>query len=359
MMMPTRRPLTQMKAVSETFELRVTDGTDAPSATKTLTITVQGADDSLLSATASGGTTADGVTAISVAENTQTGDVTTITVTNPGGAALTYSLQGADKDLFTFDEATGLLRFKEIPDFEFPTDTGEDNVYNVTVRIDDGAFSEDVVLAVTVTDVGALNQPSITSGAGGSIKENLQYTTNDFIYVAEGTTGSHERILWSLKPANSDDAALFDIDPRTGKVTFKTATTLDYESDPFIGSIANDGTLEFRFTIVATVGSGALTITSEQNIIIKLEDLNDVPLDFSAAVEASATVTPIVENTDYSSTPTDVAELTATDDSGATVSYKIVTSLTDNTEITGGVFSIFTDANGRKLLRYTGPVNQP
>ena len=267
--------LTPADAVPETFELRVTDGTAAPSAIKILTITVQGTNDSALSASASGVTTTNGVGAISVAENTQTGNVTTITVTNPDGTPLSYSLLGVDASLFTFDEATSTLRFKEIPDFEFPTDDGKNNIYNVTVHITDGVFSDDIVLEVTVTDVGTLIVPTITSGAGGSIKENLQYTTNDFIYVAEGTTGSHERILWSLKAG--DNAALFDIDPRTGVVTFKTATTLDYESNPFIGSTANDGTPEFRFTIVGTVGNGVLAQSREKNIIIKLENLNDAP----------------------------------------------------------------------------------
>ena len=272
---PDTQALNPNDAVPETFELRVTDGTDAPSETKTLTITVQGTNDVVLSATASGGTTADGVTAISVAENTQTGNVTTITVTNPDGADLTYSLLGADRNSFTFDEATGILRFTEIPDYEFPTDNGKDNTYNVTVNITDGVFAQNIVLAVTVTDVGALVRPIITSGTGGSIKENLQYTTNDFIYVAEGDSRSHERILWSLKAGG--DAALFDINPLTGVVTFKTATTLDYESNPFIGSTANDGTPEFRFTIVGTVGNGVLAQSREKNIIIKLENLNDAP----------------------------------------------------------------------------------
>ena len=273
--------LTPDDAVPETFELRVTDGSD-PSETKILTITVEGTNDSALSASASGVTTTNGVGAISVAEDTQTGNVTTITVSNPDGTPLVYSLLGADRNLFTFDAptgnaGTGVLRFKEIPDFEFPTDVGKNNVYNVTVHIDDGVFSEDIVLAVTVTDVISTATPTITSSPTGSIKENLHYGTKDFIYVADGTSGSHERIVWSLKPANSDNAALFDINPRTGWVTFKAATTLDYESSTFIGSTAADGTREFKFTIVATVGSGGAEKQVSKNIIIKLEDLNDAP----------------------------------------------------------------------------------
>ena len=274
--------LTPDDAVPETFELRVTDGSD-PSETKILTITVEGTNDSALSASASGVTTTNGVGAISVAEDTQTGNVTTITVTNPDGTPLVYSLLGADRNSFTFDAptgnaGTGLLRFKEIPDFEFPTDVGKNNVYNVTVHIDDGVFSEDIVLEVTVTDVISTATPTITSSPTGSIKENLHYSTKDFIYVADGTSGSHERIVWSLRDiGNLDDAALFDINPLTGWVTFKTATTLDYESSTFSGTEFSGGKRGFIFTIVATVGSGNAEKQVSKGIIINLEDLNDAP----------------------------------------------------------------------------------
>ena len=310
--------LTPDDAVDETFELRVADGTDAPSETKILTITVQGANDAALSASASGVTITNGVGAISVREDTQTSNVTTITVSNPDGTALTYSLLGADAGSFTFDEDTGILSFKTIPDYEFPTDTGKDNVYNVTVNIDDGIFAQNIVLEVTVTNVGTLVSPTITSGEGGSIEENLQYTTNDSIYVAEGTSGSHERIAWSLKQNNSDDAALFDIDLFTGRVTFKTATTLDYESDPFIGSTANDTTPEFRFTIVATVDSGALAQSTSKNITIKLENLNDAPVITDGdGTDDGALAISVAENT------TAVTDIAATDADADALTYSL------------------------------------
>ena len=310
--------LTPDDAVDETFELRVADGTDAPSETKILTITVQGANDAALSASASGVTITNGVGAISVREDTQTSNVTTITVSNPDGTALTYSLLGADAGSFTFDEDTGILSFKTIPDYEFPTDTGKDNVYNVTVNIDDGIFAQNIVLEVTVTNVGTLVSPTITSGEGGSIEENLQYTTNDPIYVAEGTSGSHERIAWSLKQNNSDDAALFDIDLFTGRVTFKTATTLDYESDPFIGSTANDTTPEFRFTIVATVDSGALAQSTSKNITIKLENLNDAPVITDGdGTDDGALAISVAENT------TAVTDIAATDADADALTYSL------------------------------------
>ena len=323
-------------AVLETFELRVTDGTDAPSATKTLTITVQGTNDAPII----GDGTDDGTLAVDVAEGTKA--VATLTATDPDGDGLTYALSGADKDLFAVS-GTGVVTFINAPDF---SSTAAENTKTFTLTVTDDStdtLTDSVDVVVTITDVNAA--PVFVDASDAEISTLA-------MNVAENTTA-----VATLKATDADagasltysvtggaDMGLFEITTGTSDLVFKTAP--DFEA---LGSDAGSNTYVVEVTVTDGTDSNVLTIT------VTVTNANDVTLDFSAAVEASATVTPIVENTDYSSTPTDVAELTATDDSGATVSYKIVTSLTDNTEITGGVFSIFTDANGRKLLRYTGP----
>ena len=54
-------------------------------------------------------------------------------------AVLDWDLTGADGDLFELTDttATRTLSFKDAPDFESPTDSGADNVYNVTVEVTD------------------------------------------------------------------------------------------------------------------------------------------------------------------------------------------------------------------------------
>ena len=44
-----------------------------------------------------------------------------------------YSLEGVDADLFDIDADTGVVTFKEAPDFENPQDSGGDNLYDVTI----------------------------------------------------------------------------------------------------------------------------------------------------------------------------------------------------------------------------------
>lgn len=71
------------------------------------------------------------------------------------GDTLTYEIiGGADADKFVIDAQTGELKFKEAPDYENPTDYGQDNKYEVKVKVSDGKGGEDTTcLTVCVDDV--------------------------------------------------------------------------------------------------------------------------------------------------------------------------------------------------------------
>ncbi|MFZ2651434.1 MAG: DUF4347 domain-containing protein, partial [Burkholderiaceae bacterium] len=99
--------------------------------------------------------TSDGAAAsasVNVAENSTT--VTTVTATDADLPAqtLSYSISGTDSARFTIDSSTGVLRFATAPNFEAPTDSGGDNVYDVTVHVSDGTLSDSQDIAVTVTN---------------------------------------------------------------------------------------------------------------------------------------------------------------------------------------------------------------
>jgi Ca2+-binding RTX toxin-like protein len=81
--------------------------------------------------------------------------VTTVTATDAdAGSTLTYSIVGgADAARFTVDASTGALSFVSAPDYENPTDAGTNNVYDVTVQVSDGTFTDTQAIAVTVADV--------------------------------------------------------------------------------------------------------------------------------------------------------------------------------------------------------------
>ena len=90
-------------------------------------------------------------TLIQVAENST--DVIQVRAQDVPGSKLIYRLQdGADIDKFVMDEETGTLSFKEVPDWENPTDVNKDNNYMVlwqVVSSSGGAQSQFMVVKVT------------------------------------------------------------------------------------------------------------------------------------------------------------------------------------------------------------------
>ncbi|GAU85718.1 cadherin domain-containing protein [Bosea sp. BIWAKO-01] len=120
-----------------------------------------------------------GTAAITIAENGTI--VTTVTASDPqAGDTLTYTIAGGvDGSRFAINSLTGLLSFLQAPDFETPTDTGGDNVYDVTVAVSDGNGGADTQdIAVTVANVvgnspGASNAATITGTSEDDILTGL------------------------------------------------------------------------------------------------------------------------------------------------------------------------------------------
>jgi parallel beta-helix repeat protein len=93
---------------------------------------------------------------ISVLENQPL--ATIVTATDPNNDPLTYSIGGGlDASLFVINTSTGVLRFVNSPDFEFPSDANNDNTYEVqVVAKDDKGATDTQLLLVNVTNVAEL-----------------------------------------------------------------------------------------------------------------------------------------------------------------------------------------------------------
>ena len=109
---------------------------------------------------------------VSYAENATTAVTTVVATDEDAGQTMTLALSGADEGLFTLTPA-GELTFNTAPDFEMPTDTGTDNVYEVTITATDNGtpeMSATQALTITVTDVDE----------GGNIPTGLESFTDIF-----------------------------------------------------------------------------------------------------------------------------------------------------------------------------------
>lgn len=213
---------------------------------------------------------------ISVSENTKA--VTTVRAEDM--RALTYSIiGGADSSKFQIDAATGVLTFKTAPDFENPTDVGKNNVYDVIVQAEnDIEVADHQTIAVTVTNLN--EAPTITSNGGGSSASINVSENKTAVLTATATDPEKFAATWSI--VGGADRALFQINTKTGALTFKSAPDFETAKD--------SGKNNFYDVTIKATDAGGLSDT--QTVSVKVTNVNDAPVissrngSFSVAVAA-------------------------------------------------------------------------
>ncbi|MGN7161222.1 cadherin domain-containing protein [Sphingomonas sp. SAFR-052] len=182
--------------------------------------------------------------------------VGTVTATDPDmrdGDRVRYSIAaGGEGSLFTIDADTGVLKFLTAPNFEDAKDSNRDNIYDVTVVATDSFGATDTQsLWVYVNNVfEQTGGPTITSSGGGdrgtmSILENS--TSVGTVTATDPDTRDGDFIRYSI--AQGGEGTLFNIDPVTGALTFKTAPDFENAQDSNRDNI-------YDVTVVATDSYG-------------------------------------------------------------------------------------------------------
>ncbi len=201
---------------------------------------------------------------MSVPENTIT--VTDVNSEDPDSPSFTYSLVGgADQAKFTIGAATGFLDFITAPDYENPTDVGANNVYEVTVQVSDGLFTDTQTISVTVTDVaeGGNVAPVITSNGGGATAA-VNAAENQTAVTDVDATDANAGDTLTYSISGGADAAKFAINSSTGVLTFLSAP--DYENPTDVGT-------NNVYEVTVQVSDGSLTDT--QAISVTVTDVAD------------------------------------------------------------------------------------
>uniref|UniRef100_UPI0035B2446B cadherin domain-containing protein n=1 Tax=Zoogloea sp. TaxID=49181 RepID=UPI0035B2446B len=273
------------------YDVTVQASDGALSSTKAIAVTVTSVNDNTPVITSSA--------TASVAENTTAVMTVTATDADLPAQTLTYSIVGgADAAKFTINSSTGALSFATAPDYEAPTDSGANNVYDVTVQATDGTLSSTKAIAVTVTAVND-STPVITSGATASVAEN---TTAVMTVTATDADLPAQTLTYSI--VGGADAAKFAINASTGALSFATAP--DYEAPTDAG-----GNNVYDVTVQATDGA----LSSTKAIAVTVTAVND-----NTPVITSGATANVAENT------TAVMTVTATDadQPAQTLTYSIV-----------------------------------
>ncbi len=202
----------------------------------------------------------EGPKTLEVAENTTT-VLATYKVVDPdeGDTTTTIALAGGDAARFTLTDE-GELRFTPPPDFDSPSDSGKDNVYNITIEGSDETLTGlPLVVAVTVTDVN--EAPVFTHGSVAySYAENATTVVGLF---AASDEDSGDTVMLSLAGTDAADFSL----AANGEVSF--ASTPDFES-PADANRDN----RYQFTVEALDG----TNTTRQNVTVAVANINETPV---------------------------------------------------------------------------------
>ena len=114
-------------------------------------------------------------TSLTTANFAENGTGTAYTVVATDGSTVTYSLGTAkDEASFNIVGATGVVTFKNSPNFESPTDGDASNTYVINVIASDGVNAANQDVTITVTNVN--ENPSITSTAVTTVNDNETYS---------------------------------------------------------------------------------------------------------------------------------------------------------------------------------------
>ncbi len=251
----TTGPLDAESATSHSITVRATS-TDGTSTTRVFSIVVNPLNDNAPTITSDGG----GATAsISVAEGTTA--VTTVMAADADlpVQSLNYTISGgADAVKFAINNTTGELSFVAPPDFEAPTDSNGDNIYEVTVEVGDGAGGTgSQAIAVTVTNVN--DAPSDVSLLGSSVDENVPNGT-----VIGTASATDPDVGESFTYMLTDDAAgRFAIDAANGQVSVFDGSRLDFEN-----------AASYNVTIRVTDAGG---LSRSEVFTIDVNDVNEMP----------------------------------------------------------------------------------
>ena len=175
----------------------------------------------------------------------------TVTATDPTADALTYSLSGDDSSLFSIS-SSGVISFNTVPDFESPSDSGSNNVYQLTVNVTDGTNTNAKTILISVTD-GVDNYAPVILNASvcSTAYENVMS-----VCELEGTDGDGDSLTFTV---TGTDAADFVI----SNSVLKFAVNPDFENPA-------DANTNNEYEITLNASDGSVTTTRD----LKLQVLN-------------------------------------------------------------------------------------
>ncbi len=182
-----------------------------------------------------------------------------VSATDPENTALTYSLEGTDKDAFTIDTRSGQLRTDGDETYDYETKPR----YVLSVKATDGHGRDRTILVlINLNDVN--EPPSFTGDATFETEENNRSIGRvDAVDVDSGDRIANYTIT------DGADQALFQVNS-AGTLTFKDAPDFEQPADAGRNN-------QYSVAVTATGGTGGRALTAERTITVTVTDVNEPP----------------------------------------------------------------------------------
>ena len=217
---------------------------------------------------------------------------------DPENAVITWSLSGNDSSDFILNP-TGLVGFRERPDYESPADSNRDNVYEFSLRASDGVKTATLDVTFTVTDGN--DAPELSGESSVTYPENGTGTVATY----QAYDPDNDKITWTLTGTDADDFAISDSGELAFLVSPDHEAPSDYQSTSdniYADNVyqvtvnADDGTFGDAVAVVVTVTDvdepGMVTVSSphpQENTLLEATatDPDGTPTDVTWKWERS------------------------------------------------------------------------
>ena len=283
--------------------------------------------------------------AISLPENSSA--VTTVVATDAERDTLSYALAGgADQGKFSLNTTTGVLAFVTAPNFELPSDSNGDNVYQVSVSASDGKGGIALQnLAVSVTDVPieATLSYSTTRFAEATANNGSITTTSTLTLVGDTFTAVNGAALGAVTHVPAGLTALLV------KTSANTAT-LSFTGAAAAHANANDiSNLTVRF--------GNADFTSAWAAAVSGADRSDLVIDFADPLNTEPTITGVPASAQAVSTgvAAALADFTVADAEQGSTGLSV--TLTASNGTINGLVDTDTNTPGIQLVGTAAAIN--
>ena len=190
--------------------------TDSDSASSSIDVTIKLTDEDEAPIIMLGGLTISG-TSMAYYEENRMDAVETYMANGPMAGRARWSLAGEDVGDFML-ASDGMLKFRSSPNYEMPRDADTDNTYKVTVKANDGTYTDTQDVIVMVTDVEELGTLS------GNSRHN--YMENGEDAVATYTPSGPDAATWSLEGTDKGYFTITD-----GMLKFRSSPNYEMPRD--------------------------------------------------------------------------------------------------------------------------------